>query len=89
MFDRISVLIQRRDVPCLRIECPEGIGIKGYEVVAEPTALGEAVPEFFLFSLIEASQVKLQLHANRAHRGVTEAGFLAVFLDRIILLDAC
>ena len=57
-------------------------------MIAEPAALGKVMPELFLFSLVKAFQVKLQLNAERTHRGVSGTGFLAVHLDDIILPDA-
>ena len=57
-------------------------------MIAEPAALREVVPEFFLLCLVKAFQVKLQLNAERTHRGVSGTGFLAVHLDDIILPDA-
>ena len=50
-------------------------------MIAEPAALGEVVPEFFLFCLVKAFQVKLHFNDNRTHRGVSGTGFLAVLLD--------
>ena len=50
-------------------------------MIAEPAALGEVMPELFLFCLVKAFQVKLQLNAERTHRGVSGTGFLAVLLD--------
>ena len=58
-------------------------------MIAEPSALGEVMPELFLFSLVKAFQVKLQLNAERTHRGVSGTGFLAVLLDCLVLYDAC
>ena len=58
-------------------------------MIAEPAALCEVMPELLLLTLIQAFQVKLQLNAERTHRGVAGTGFLAMFLDDIILLDAC
>ena len=58
-------------------------------MIAEPSALGEVMPELFLFCLVKAFQVKLHLNDNRTHRSVAGTGFLAVLLDDIILLDAC
>ena len=72
----------------LKAECPESIGIKRDEVIAEPAALGEIVPEIFLFGLVKAFQVELQLHAERTHRTVTDTGFLAVLFDCHVLPDA-
>ena len=51
------------------------------EVIAEPSALGEVMPELFLFCLAQAFQVKLQLNAERTHRSMSGTGFLAVLLD--------
>ena len=50
-------------------------------MIAEPSALGEVMPELFLFSLVQAFQVKLHFNDNRTHRGVSGTGFLAVLLD--------
>ena len=77
-----------RDVISLveRLEC---ISVKGDEVIAQPAALCEVVPELFLFCLVKAFQVKLHLHYNRTHRSMTDAGFFAVLLDDTILPDAC
>ena len=51
-------------------------------------ALGEVVPELFLFCLVKAFQIEFQLHAERAHRTMTGTGFLAVLFDRHVLPDA-
>ena len=72
----------------LKAECPEGIGIKRDEVIAEPAALGEVVPELFLFCLVKAFQIEFQLNDNRAHRTVTGTVFLAVLFDCHVLPDA-
>ena len=58
-------------------------------MIAEPSALGEVMPKLFLLCLVKAFQVKLQLNAERTHRGVSGTGFLAVLLDDIILPGAC
>ena len=58
-------------------------------MIAKPAALGEAVPELLLLTLIQAFQAKLQLNAERTHRGVSGTGFLAVILNDIILPGAC
>ena len=87
-FDSIAVLIKGCDLPCHCVECPEGIGIQRDEVIAEPSALCEVVPELFLFCLVQAFQVELQLNAERAHRGMAETGFLSLLLYHIVLHDA-
>ena len=58
-------------------------------MIAEPSALGEVMPELFLLTLIQAFQVKLHFNDNRTHRIMPGTGFLAVLLDDIILPGAC
>ena len=84
----VAVLVEGCDLPCHCVECPEGISIQRDEVIAEPSALCEILPELLLFCLVQAFQVELQLHAERAHRGMADVGFLSLLLYHIVLHDA-
>ena len=64
---------------CPRIEVPEPILIEAEKIVTEPSAFGEVQEELGSLCIVKALQIQLELHCERAHRGMAEAGVLALF----------
>ena len=79
-MDRIAVLIEGCDASCPGIEVPEHIIAEAKEMVAEPSAFSEEEEELIAFCVVQALQIQLELHCERAHRGMAEAGGLTLFL---------